>query len=128
MNDEFDLDALVKTGRSQKKASSAKKLEGNLIRPGLTDKQVAAAKGRNLVAGREPKSIRLPPDLREAIDAEAKAEPGYTPIGQAAGCGVFDMYHLLVAYAWEEYRKGNILVNVSERIQVRTTIEIPGYT
>jgi hypothetical protein len=99
-----------------------------LIRPGLTDKQVAEAKGRNLVAGREPKSIRLPPDLRESIDAEARGEPGYKPIGGAVGCGVFDMYHLLIAYAWEEYRKGNIPINVSERVQVRTTVEIPGYT
>ena len=124
MDDPLDLDKLA---RVQKPPRSGKKLESSLVRSEVGRQQVSQAKGKSLIAGREPKSIRLPPDLREAIDAEAKAEAGHKPIGQAAGCGIFDMYHLLIAYAWEEYKAGRLPVNVTEEVQVRSTIEIPGY-
>jgi len=125
-NDPLDLDALV--GAAPKPTKSGKKLESNLVRPGVSQQQVSQAKGKSLVAGREPKSIRIPPDLREQIDAEAKAAAGYKPIGPAAGCGIFDLYHLLIAYAWEEYKAGRLPVNVTEQVQVRSAIEIPGYS
>jgi hypothetical protein len=130
-SDNFNLEDLLKPAAAatpaKKTGKTGKKLESSLVRPGIAE-EVSAAKGKSLVAGREPKSIRIPPNLREAIDAEAKAEPGYQPIGPAAGCGVFDMYHLLIAYAWEEYLAGRLPVDVGQKVQVSTTIKIPGYT
>jgi hypothetical protein len=128
MNDDF-FDSLMHSEDEQ--PASRKKVKGkrskpkaNLFTESTTESQVAKAKGKNMVAGRIPKSIRLPPALLEAIDAEAKGVAGYQPLGDAAGCGIFDMYELLIAYAWEAYCEGAIPITVTDEVRVTKKISL----
>jgi hypothetical protein len=62
--------------------------------------------------------------LLEVIDAEAKGESGHQPYGDAAGCGVFDMYELLISYAWEAYCNGEIPITVTDEVRVTKKITL----
>lgn len=110
---------------SRKRAKGKRsKPKADLFAESATESQVAKAKGKNMVAGRIPKSIRLPPSLLEAIDAEAKGGAEHQPYGDAAGCGVFDMYELLISYAWEAYCNGEIPITVTDEVRVTKKITL----
>ncbi len=116
MNDDFDLSSLIDDTK-KKPRSSGKKLESNLIRKGVSRKKVAEAKGAKLIKGRKRKTIFLPPELIEEIDAAAKQE----------GVQLMDFYHWLVTEAWKAYGDGEIRPSVTEVIQVVRGLSIDGY-
>lgn len=121
MNDEFSLDSLIdssaKPKRVRKPKSSSKKMEADLVRPGVTQREVSAAKGEKLIKGRKRKTIFLPPELIEEIDAAAKEE----------GVQLMDFYHWVVTEGWKRYREGEIQPNVTEVVQVVRGLSIDGY-
>ena len=128
MNDDFfdslmDKETEVKPSRKKPKSRRSKP-KADLFAETTTESQVAKAKGKNMVAGRIPKSIRLPPSLLEVIDAEAKGGAGHQPFGDAAGCGIFDMYELLITYAWEAYCNGEIPITVTDEVRVTKKITL----
>ena len=128
MNDDF-FDSLMggeeEAKPSRKRVKSRRsKPKADLFSETTTESQVAKAKGKNMIAGRVPKSIRLPPALLETIDAEAKGGSGHQPFGDAAGCGVFDMYELLISYAWEAYCRGEIPITVTDEVRVTKKITL----
>jgi hypothetical protein len=130
MRDDDFFDSLMgareeaKSPRKKPSKSKRSKPQADLFAERATESQVAKAKGKNMVAGRVPKSIRLPPALLEAIDAEARGEPGHQPLGAASGCGVFDMYELLIAYGWEAYCNGDIPITVTDEVRVTKKITL----
>jgi hypothetical protein len=128
MSDDF-FDSLMESEEGSKPSrnrvkSRRSKPKADLFAETTTESQVAKAKGKNMVAGRVPKSIRLPPALLETIDAEAKGGSGHQPYGDAAGCGVFDMYELLISYAWEAYCHGEIPITVTDEVRVTKKITL----
>lgn len=92
------------------------KPKGKLRTESVSKEQVSAAKGRKLIGGRIRKTIYLPPDLIDEIDAEAQ------------GVGVSDFYHFLVASAWNLYKRGEIDLEYTEEVVKKVGIKIPGYT
>lgn len=92
------------------------KPKGKLRTESVSKDQVSAAKGRKLISGRIRKTIYLPPDLIDEIDAEAQ------------GVGVSDFYHFLVASAWDLYQRGEIDLEYTEEVVKKVGIKIPGYT
>ena len=70
-----------------------------------------------LVKGRTRKTIFLPPDLIEDIDAAARAE----------GAKLMDFYHWLLALAFESYEAGDITPEYVEDVRVVRGLDIPGY-
>ena len=92
------------------------KPKGKLRTESVSKDQVSAAKGRKLVNGRVRKTIYLPPDLIDEIDAEAQ------------GVGVSDFYHFLVASAWESFKKGEIDLEYTEEVVKKVGIKIPGFS
>ena len=118
MSEDFDLSKLIQDKPGKKPRKTGKKLESNLVRSGLTKQDVAQAKGTKLIKGRKRKTIFLPPELIEEIDAAAKQE----------GVQLMDFYHWLITEAWKLYRKNKIQPSVTEVIQVVRGLSIDGYT
>lgn len=112
----FDLDDLV--GETQRPKRRRTKLESNLVRSDVSPNDVAAAKGDKLVKGRKRKTIYLPPELIEQIDAAAKDE----------GVKIADFYHWLFVEAWKLYKDGKIRPEVTEVVQVIRGMSIDGYS
>lgn len=92
------------------------KPKGKLRTESVSKEQVSAAKGRKLINGRVRKTIYLPPDLIDEIDAEAQ------------GVGVSDFYHFLLASAWEFYKRGEIDIEYTEEVVKKVGIKIPGFS
>lgn len=114
--DPLDLNSLV-SKQAKKHRSSSGKLESDLVKPGLTKKAVAGAKGDKLVKGRKRKTLLLPPELIDNIDDAAERE----------GVPLMDFNHWLLAEAWRLYEAGEIRPSVTEVTRVVRGIEIPGY-
>lgn len=114
MNDEFNLNELISDAKPKR---PAKKIEGNLVRSDLTKHDVSDAKGKKLVKGRQRKTIFLPPELVEKIDAAAINE----------GAQIMDFYHWLISEAWQLYQDGKIRPSVTEVVKVVRGLAIDGY-
>lgn len=117
MNDEpLNLDNLIDTSTS-KKRTAGKKMEGDLVRRGLTREKVASAKGHKLVKGRKRKTLLVPPELIERIDTAAQEE----------GVPLMDFYHWLLVEAFSLYEHGEIKPQVTDVVRVVRGLSIDGY-
>lgn len=117
MNDDpLDLNSLVSKPTKRSKASG--KIESDLVKSGLTKSTVSGAKGDKLVKGRKRKTIFLPPDLIDKVDAAANDE----------GASLMDFYHWMLAEAWRLYESGDIEPAMTEVVRVVRGLEIEGYT
>ena len=103
------------TSQQPQTARRRNKPKGKLRTESISKEEVSAAKGRKLVNGRMRKTIYLPPDLVDEIDAEAQ------------GVGVSDFYHFLVASAWQSYKKGEIDLEYTEEGIKKLGIKMRGF-
>lgn len=79
--------------------------------------EVERAKGTTLIKGRKRKTIFLPPELVDEIDATAKSE----------GVQLMDFYHWLINEGWKAYLEGRVEPEVTEITRVVRGLRIDGY-